>query len=194
VLLPELVAFSRLTSTLAEPNTLAGNGLRPQGLTCWIQLSVSRLASAETGPMMAVSSRACARRACTAGQYAPCGLHADAMSSSFLRPRLQRSPAIGAALDADPKQRHSLRRGEGHERQVDRAMRLIHKGAIDKGSVQNLATRLGVGARHLSRLFQKHVGARPIEVAKTVRVQRAERLPPPAKSMARSHSTLRPLP
>jgi hypothetical protein len=43
-------------------------------------------------------------------------------------------------------------------------MRLIHKGAIDKGSVQNLATRLGVGARHLSRLFQKHVGARPIEV------------------------------
>jgi transcriptional regulator GlxA family with amidase domain len=33
-------------------------------------------------------------------------------------------------------------------------MRLIHMGAIDKGSVQNLATRLGVGARHLSRLFQ----------------------------------------
>jgi AraC family transcriptional regulator of adaptative response / DNA-3-methyladenine glycosylase II len=55
-------------------------------------------------------------------------------------------------------------------------MRLIHKGAIDEGSVQNLATRLGVGVRHLSRLFQKHVGARPIEVAKTVRVQRAKRL------------------
>src|SRR6476661_7147175 len=62
VLLPQLVAFSRLTGTLAEPNTLAGNGLRPPGLTCWIQLSVSRLASAETGPMMAVSSLACARR------------------------------------------------------------------------------------------------------------------------------------
>jgi hypothetical protein len=117
VLLPELVAFSRLTSTLAEPNPLAGNGLRPSGLTCWIQLSVSRLASAETGPMMAVSSRACARPACTAGQYAPCGPHADAMSSSFLRPRLQRLPAIGPALDADPKQRHSLRRGEGHGQQ-----------------------------------------------------------------------------
>jgi hypothetical protein len=115
VLLPELV--SRFTSTLAEPNPLAGNGLRPPGLTCWIQLSVSRLASAETGPMMAASSRPCARRACTAGQYAPCGLHADAMSSSFLRPRLQRSPAIGPAFDADRKQRHSLRRGEGHGRQ-----------------------------------------------------------------------------
>ena len=55
-------------------------------------------------------------------------------------------------------------------------MRLIHKGALDTGSVENLATRLGVGARHLSRLFQKHVGARPIEVAKTVRVQRGKRL------------------
>src|SRR3954471_13891085 len=49
-------------------------------------------------------------------------------------------------------------------------------GVRTKSSVQDLATRLGVGARHLSRLFQKHVGARPIEVAKTVRVQRAKRL------------------
>ncbi len=64
----------------------------------------------------------------------------------------------------------------GSRTTVDRAMRLIHKGAIDEGSMQNLATRLGVGVRHLSRLFQKHVGARPIEVAKTVRVQRAKRL------------------
>ena len=64
----------------------------------------------------------------------------------------------------------------GSRTTVDRAMRLIHQGAIDEGSVQNLATRLGVGARHLNRLFQKHVGARPIEVAKTVRVQRAKRL------------------
>src|SRR5262249_37406420 len=87
------------------------------GLTCWIQSSVSGLASAETGPMMAASSRACARRACTAGQYAPCGRHADATSSSFPRPRLQRWLAIGPAFDADPKQRRSLRRGEGHERQ-----------------------------------------------------------------------------
>jgi AraC family transcriptional regulator of adaptative response / DNA-3-methyladenine glycosylase II len=55
-------------------------------------------------------------------------------------------------------------------------MRLIHQGALDEGSVQDVAARLGVGARHLSRLFQKHVGARPMEVARTVRVQRAKRL------------------
>src|ERR1043165_9305292 len=107
----------RLTSTLARSNTLAGNGLRPPGLTCWIQSNVSGLASAETGPMMAASSRACARRVCTAGQYARCGRHADATSSSFPRPRPRRWPAIGPASDADPKQRRSLRRGEGHERQ-----------------------------------------------------------------------------
>ena len=120
----------------------------------------------------------CARRACTAGQYAPCGLHADAMSSSFLRPRLQRSPAVGPALDVRcrPETAPFSPAWRGSRTTVDRAMRLIHKGAIDKGSVQNLATRLGVGARHLSRLFQKHVGARPIEVAKIVRVQRAKRL------------------
>jgi AraC family transcriptional regulator, regulatory protein of adaptative response / methylated-DNA-[protein]-cysteine methyltransferase len=64
----------------------------------------------------------------------------------------------------------------GSRTTVDRAMRLIHQGALDEGSVQDVATRLGVGARHLSRLFQKHVGARPMEVARTVRVQRAKRL------------------
>lgn len=55
-------------------------------------------------------------------------------------------------------------------------MRLIHQGALDEGGVEDLAVRLGVGARHLSRLFQRHVGARPTQVAKTVRVQRAKRL------------------
>ena len=64
----------------------------------------------------------------------------------------------------------------GSRTTVDRAMRLIHRGAIDEGSVEEVATRLGVGARHLSRLFQKHVGASPLEVARTVRVQRAKRL------------------
>jgi len=108
----------RLTSTLARSNTLAGNGLRPPGPTCWMQSSVSGLASAETGPMMAASSRACAPQACIAGQYARCGRHVDAMSSSFPRLRPQRWPAIGPASDADPKQRRSLRHGEGHERQL----------------------------------------------------------------------------
>jgi AraC family transcriptional regulator of adaptative response / DNA-3-methyladenine glycosylase II len=42
--------------------------------------------------------------------------------------------------------------------------------------VEQLAARLGIGPRHLDRLFQRHLGASPIRVAQTVRVQRAKRL------------------
>ncbi|OCK57052.1 transcriptional regulator [Bradyrhizobium sp. LMTR 3] len=59
---------------------------------------------------------------------------------------------------------------------VERAMRLIARGALDRATVEALAARLGVGARHLSRLFDKHLGASPGQVAKTARVQRAKRL------------------
>jgi AraC family transcriptional regulator of adaptative response/methylated-DNA-[protein]-cysteine methyltransferase len=59
---------------------------------------------------------------------------------------------------------------------VGRALRMIEEGMLDNGSVRELAERLGIGARHLSRLFTKHVGASPSEVAATKRVQRAKRL------------------
>jgi AraC family transcriptional regulator of adaptative response / DNA-3-methyladenine glycosylase II len=59
-----------------------------------------------------------------------------------------------------------------------RALRLIEAGALDKegATVEALAARLGVGARHLARLFARHVGASPVQVARTARVQRAKRL------------------
>jgi len=53
---------------------------------------------------------------------------------------------------------------------------LIEEGALDSGRVDDLAMRLGVGPRHLSRLFARHVGATPGQVARTVRLQRAKRL------------------
>jgi AraC family transcriptional regulator, regulatory protein of adaptative response / methylated-DNA-[protein]-cysteine methyltransferase len=61
---------------------------------------------------------------------------------------------------------------------VERALRLIEEGALDGegGAVDALAERVGVGARHLARLFAKHVQASPLQVAKTVRTQRAKRL------------------
>jgi AraC family transcriptional regulator of adaptative response / DNA-3-methyladenine glycosylase II len=40
----------------------------------------------------------------------------------------------------------------------------------------DLAARLGIGARHLSRLFQRHLGASPTQTARTVRLHRAKRL------------------
>ncbi|MBX9944198.1 MAG: helix-turn-helix domain-containing protein [Reyranella sp.] len=57
---------------------------------------------------------------------------------------------------------------------VERAVRLIRDGALDNTGVEALADRLGVGPRHLVRLFAKHVGASPAQVARTTRVQRAK--------------------
>jgi AraC family transcriptional regulator, regulatory protein of adaptative response / methylated-DNA-[protein]-cysteine methyltransferase len=67
----------------------------------------------------------------------------------------------------------------GSQAIVDRAARLIsEEGALDQegASVDTLATRVGVGARHLTRLFARHLGATPSQLAKTARVQRAKRL------------------
>lgn len=59
---------------------------------------------------------------------------------------------------------------------VGRAMRLIESGFLDTGKVDALADCLGIGPRHLARLFDRHVGASPTEVAATNRIQRAKRL------------------
>jgi AraC family transcriptional regulator of adaptative response / DNA-3-methyladenine glycosylase II len=59
---------------------------------------------------------------------------------------------------------------------VGRAMRLIDGGFLDRASVTDLADRLGIGPRHLLRLFLRHAGATPSEVAATRRIQAAKRL------------------
>jgi AraC family transcriptional regulator of adaptative response / DNA-3-methyladenine glycosylase II len=64
----------------------------------------------------------------------------------------------------------------GTEATVNRAMRLIAEGFLDGGTVSQLADKLGVGTRHLSRLFLRHIGACPRAVAATRRVQAAKRL------------------
>ena len=58
----------------------------------------------------------------------------------------------------------------------ERALRLIEGGALDDGNVVELAGRLGVGPRHLSRLFTKYMGASPQQTAQTLRIGRAKRL------------------
>jgi AraC family transcriptional regulator, regulatory protein of adaptative response / DNA-3-methyladenine glycosylase II len=59
---------------------------------------------------------------------------------------------------------------------VSRALRLIGDGALDRESVEQLADRLGVTARHLRRLFVQHLGAAPIDVALTRRIDFAKKL------------------
>lgn len=56
------------------------------------------------------------------------------------------------------------------------ALRLIEHGALDRGTVADLAARIGVGERHLRRLFEIHLGASPLDVAATRRVLFAKQL------------------
>jgi AraC family transcriptional regulator of adaptative response / DNA-3-methyladenine glycosylase II len=59
---------------------------------------------------------------------------------------------------------------------VNRALGLISEGALDEGSIEELATRLGVGERHLRRLFHEHLGVSPLAVAQTRRILFAKQL------------------
>ncbi len=59
---------------------------------------------------------------------------------------------------------------------VSRALKLISEGALDIGNVEALAERVGLGARHLRRLFLQHLGASPIRIASTRRVHFARNL------------------
>lgn len=59
---------------------------------------------------------------------------------------------------------------------MSRALALIDAGALDGGSVDALADRLGVGGRQLRRLFLCHLGASPVAVAQTRRVLIAKQL------------------
>lgn len=59
---------------------------------------------------------------------------------------------------------------------VERGLRMIGEGVLDRAPVDVLAARLGMGSRHLCRLFDKHLGASPGQIARTARVQRAKRL------------------
>ncbi len=59
---------------------------------------------------------------------------------------------------------------------VSRALSLIEDGALDDGNVEQLSARLGVGERHLRRLFMRHIGASPTNVAHTRRILFAKQL------------------
>jgi AraC family transcriptional regulator of adaptative response / DNA-3-methyladenine glycosylase II len=59
---------------------------------------------------------------------------------------------------------------------VSRALTLINNGYLDSNSVQQLGETLGRGERQLRRLFKKHLGASPLAVAITRRLDFARKL------------------
>ena len=91
---------------------------------------------------------------------------AAAAQSAGFRPCLRCRPETAPGLGA----------WRGASSTVSRALALIEAGALDDADVDTLAERLGVGERHLRRLFLKHLGASPIAVAQTRRVLIAKQL------------------
>ena len=65
---------------------------------------------------------------------------------------------------------------QGTSNTVARALRLIGESGLEDGGVEVLAERLGVGSRHLRRLFLRHLGATPMAVANTRRLHFAKKL------------------
>lgn len=59
---------------------------------------------------------------------------------------------------------------------VLRALRLIDENLLDEGGMESLAERLGIGSRHLRRLFLRYLGASPMAVLQTRRLQFAKKL------------------
>src|SRR5207245_9006296 len=64
----------------------------------------------------------------------------------------------------------------GTSNTVSRALRLIGESGLEDGGVEGLAERLGVGSRHLRRLFLRHLGATPSAVAQTRRLHFSKKL------------------
>jgi len=65
---------------------------------------------------------------------------------------------------------------KGTRTTVERALALIESGVLDSDGIDTLAERLGIGPRHLSRLFAAHLDASPAQIALSLRIQRAKRL------------------
>ena len=64
----------------------------------------------------------------------------------------------------------------GTKNTVSRALRLINESGLEEGGIEALAERLGLGSRHLRRLFLRHLGATPSAVAQTRRLHFAKKL------------------
>jgi AraC family transcriptional regulator of adaptative response / DNA-3-methyladenine glycosylase II len=94
--------------------------------------------------------------------YLSAAAAAEAGFRPCLRCRPEASPGTPAWLGASAS--------------VSRALKLIAESALDDDGVENLAERLGMGSRHLRRLFLRYLGATPVAVAQTRRVHFAKKL------------------
>jgi AraC family transcriptional regulator of adaptative response / DNA-3-methyladenine glycosylase II len=64
----------------------------------------------------------------------------------------------------------------GSANTISRALQLIAEGGLNQTDIEAFAERLGVGARHLRRLFDRYLGASPVSVLQTHRLLFAKKL------------------
>ena len=65
---------------------------------------------------------------------------------------------------------------KGTQTTVERALALIRNGALDRDDIPALAEQLGIGSRHLSRLFAEHAHCSPLDYVQLIRFAFAKQL------------------
>jgi len=94
------------------------------------------------------------------------------LPSAAAAQRLGFRPCLRCRPEAAPG--HAVARGTLNT--VSRALQLIADGQLASGELEAFSGRLGIGTRQLRRLFDRHVGASPVQVAQTQRMLLAKQL------------------
>jgi AraC family transcriptional regulator of adaptative response / DNA-3-methyladenine glycosylase II len=94
----------------------------------------------------------------------------------YATPAAAESAGFRACLRCRPDRAPGAPAANGTAATVTRALRLIDEGALADGSLETLAGRLGVTSRWLRQLFERHVGAAPLDVARTRKAHLARKL------------------
>ena len=94
----------------------------------------------------------------------------------YATPAAAEAAGFRACLRCRPDRAPGAPGAAGTAATVSRALRLIDDGTLNDGSLESLAERLGVTSRWLRELFERHVGAAPLEVARTRQAHLARRL------------------
>ena len=99
-----------------------------------------------------------------------------ARNVAYYRARPLRRQQVSARACVAARGRAGLAIAPCTQRAGRRRAAVIEHGALDKDSLGALAARVGVGERHLRRLFAEELGASPLDVASTRRLLFAKQL------------------
>jgi len=94
----------------------------------------------------------------------------------YVTPAAAEAAGFRACLRCRPDSAPGSPTAAGTAATVSRALRLIDDGALTDGSLETLSARLGVTSRWLRELFERHVGAAPLDVARTRQAHLARRM------------------